>query len=135
MRILIVDDEQEILNMLRRNLALDGYDVYTSTSPNEALEMMKDGLYNLVITDIKMPGMSGVDLLVEIKKVNPLANVIMMTGYSSMAHVVDCLGAGAMDYFVKPFHDLDEVISAVGQARDRILRWRSSMGLDTVGEA
>ena len=129
MKLLIVDDEQEILNMLRRNLELEGYTVSVTTNPAEALEMMKKELYNLVITDVKMPGMSGVELLREVKRVNPLANVIIMTGYSTMSNVVECLGSGAVDYFVKPFKDLDMVITALEQARGRVERWREAMGV------
>ncbi|MFH1135677.1 MAG: response regulator [Pseudomonadota bacterium] len=129
MRLLIVDDEEEILNMLRRNLELEGYDVTVTTKPQEAVALMKAELFNLVLTDIKMPGMSGIDLLRELKSINPLANIIMMTGYSSMSNVVDCLGSGAVDYFVKPFTDLDLITRALDQARDRVLRWRSAMGM------
>jgi DNA-binding NtrC family response regulator len=129
MKLLIVDDEEEILNMLRRNMEMEGYDVTTTTSPFKAVELMKQELFNLVLTDIKMPEMTGVELLREIKRINPLVNVIMMTGYSTMSNVVDCLGSGAMDYFVKPFADLNVIIQAVDQARDRIKRWRYSMGM------
>lgn len=128
MQILVVDDEVEILQMMRRNLELEGYDVVTTTDPLEAVQLIKRELFSLILTDIKMPGMSGIELLREVKKINPLANVIIMTGYSSMANVVDCLGSGAMDYFVKPFVDLDIIITAINQARDRIERWRGSMG-------
>ena len=129
MNLLIVDDEEEILNMLRRNLELEGYDVTVTTRPQEAIALMKTELFNLVLTDIKMPGMSGIELLRELKSINPLANIIMMTGYSSMSNVVDCLGSGAVDYFVKPFTDLDLITQALDQARDRVQRWRSAMGL------
>ena len=129
MRLLIVDDEEEILNMLRRNLELEGYDVTVTTKPQNAISLMKKELFNLVLTDIKMPGMSGIELLKELKAINPLANIIMMTGYSSMSNVVDCLGSGAVDYFVKPFTDLDLITRALDQARDRLLRWRSAMGM------
>ena len=130
MKILIVDDEEEILNMLRQNLEMEGYGVKTTTSPSEALVLMKRELFNLVILDIKTPGMSGVELLQELKQINPLSNIIMMTGYSSMANVVDCLGSGAVDYFVKPFGDIELIIQALGQARDRVDRWRTAMGVN-----
>ena len=133
MRLLIVDDEIEILNMLRRNLELEGYSVTVTTKPQEAVDLMRKELFNLVLTDIKMPGMSGVELLKEIKRINPLANVIMMTGYSSMDKVVDCLGAGAVDYFTKPFDELETILEALGQAQTRIGRWRKAMGLKQRG--
>jgi len=127
--LLVVDDEEEILKMLRRNLEIEGYRLTTTMDPREAVELMKERLFNLVMTDIKMPGMSGVKLLRAIKEINPLANVLIMTGYSSMTNVVDCLGAGAVDYFVKPFSDLEMIVSSLNDARDRVLRWKSSMGL------
>ncbi|MBF0529909.1 MAG: response regulator, partial [Deltaproteobacteria bacterium] len=79
MKILIVDDEAEILNMLRRHLEMDGYDVTVTTSPHEAIKLMKQELFPLVLSDIKMPGMSGIDILREVKKINPLTNVLIMT--------------------------------------------------------
>ena len=130
MKLMIVDDEEEILLMLRRNLEMEGYEVTTTVSPMEALGLMKEQLFNLVLSDIKMPGMDGVTLLRELKEINPLANIVMMTGYSTMANVVDCLGSGAVDYFVKPFQDLDLIVAAINQARDRLIRWRTSMGVE-----
>ena len=130
MRILIVDDEEEILNMLRRNLELEGFDVTTTPRPEEAISLMKENLFNMVLLDIKMPGMSGFDLLREFKRINPLANIIMMTAYSSMAHVVDCLGHGAMDYFIKPFQDIHMLLTTLQQARERVERWRSAISLN-----
>lgn len=127
MKLLIVDDEIEILDMLRRNFELEGYDVTTASDPHDALELVQKELFSLVLSDIKMPGMSGVELLKMIKRINPLANVIMMTGYTSMENVVDCLGSGAVDYFTKPFNDLDMLLEAVGQAKSRVARWRAAM--------
>ena len=120
MKLLIIDDEQKILSMLKRNLSLEGYEVTAVTEPHEAIGLMKTELFNLVLSDIKMPGMNGVDLLKELKQINPLANIIMMTGYSSMFSVVDCLGSGAVDYFVKPFDNLDSIKKALDEARTRL---------------
>ena len=130
MELLIVDDEQEILNMLRRTLEMEEFKVTVTASPIEAVKLVEDRLFNLVLTDIKMPEMSGIELLRKIKKINPLANVIIMTGYSNMSNVVDCLGSGAMDYFVKPFTDLDLLRGALFQARDRVKRWQAAMGMN-----
>lgn len=129
MNVLIVDDEIEILHMLRRNLELEGFQVTTASDPFQAVDLMKQELFNLVLLDIRMPGMTGVQLLQELKRINPLTNVIIMTGYSSMANVVDCLGAGAVDYFVKPFMDLNLLIDSLEQARSRLERWRTAMDL------
>ena len=125
--ILVVDDESEILQTFRRRLRLEDFDVELANGPSEALEKMRDTLFPIVISDIKMPGMSGIELLSELKRINPLCNVIMITGYSSMANVVECLGHGAVDYFVKPFQDLDDVVTAVRQAAERVERWKDSI--------
>ena len=90
--------------------------------------MMKDN-YNVVITDIKMPGMNGVELMKTLKNINPLCNIIMITGYSNMSYVVDCFSYGAVDYFMKPIEDLDVLVEATQQAIKRIERWRKGMGL------
>ena len=125
--VLVVDDEPEILETIRRRLRVEGIVAETATEPGNALVRMQANLYPIAICDIKMPGMSGVELLQEIKQINPLCNVIMMTGFSSMAHVVDCLGSGAVDYFVKPFKDIDGIVEAVNEAVRRIGRWRQAM--------
>ncbi|MBW2091958.1 MAG: response regulator [Deltaproteobacteria bacterium] len=132
MKLLVIDDEEEILNMLKRKLSVEGYEVVTVTEPHKAIDLMKTELFNLVLCDIKMPGMNGVDLLKILKQINPLAIIIMMTGYSSMSYVVDCLGSGAMDYFVKPFEDLETIRKVLDEARYRIKRWQDVLRLRSV---
>jgi two-component system NtrC family response regulator len=127
--VLIVDDEPEILETIQRRLRVEDIPAETCLDPREAIRRMRETLYPIAICDIKMPGMDGIRLLQEIKRANPLCNVIMMTGYSSMAHVVDCLGSGAVDYFVKPFQDISGIVEAVDEARRRIARWRQAMPL------
>ncbi len=126
--ILIVDDEEEILEGLRRRFELEDIQVETCNSSIKALELSKKHKYKIVITDIKMPEMNGIDFLKEIKQINPLCNVIMMTGYSNMTFVVECLSAGACDYFTKPFEDLDTLIDSVKHTIDRVRRWKKGMG-------
>jgi DNA-binding NtrC family response regulator len=127
--VLIVDDEAEILETVRRRLLVEGIHADTCEDPLDAVSKMEDNLYAIAVCDIKMPGMSGIELLQQIKKVNPLCTVVMMTGYSSMSNVVDCLGNGAADYFVKPFRDIDSLVEAVNHAIARIARWREAMPL------
>ena len=126
--IFIIDDEEEILESLRRRFELEGISVETSRNPRDALEQMKKNLYNVVITDIKMPEMDGIELLDSLKNINPLCNIIMMTGYSNMTFVVECLSSGAADYFTKPFEELDSLVKAVQQAVNRVERWKENMG-------
>lgn len=131
MEILIVDDEPEILKMLTRHLELENFKVTTTASPFQALEIMQDQLINMVLSDIRMPGMSGIELLEKLRKVNPLVNVFMMTGYSNMGYVVDCLAHGAYDYFTKPFTDLDEMIDVLKQGKQRLARWETAMHIQS----
>ena len=127
MNILIVDDEEEILKMLKRHLELEGYDVSTTPDPFEAVELMKENLFNMVVSDIRMPGLSGVELLRELRAVNPLVNIIIITGYSNMSYVVDCLASGAVDYFTKPIRDMDLFLQVIGQTQKRMERWTQAM--------
>jgi len=120
--VLVVDDEPEILETVRRRLRVEGVEADTAQDPHDAVVRMAEAQYPIAICDIKMPGMTGIQLLREIKRVNPLCNVIMMTGYSFMAHVVDCLGSGVVDYFVKPFRDIGGIVEAVSEAREQVAR-------------
>jgi len=127
-KILVVDDEEEITSMLKRNLKLEGFEVDTAHDREEGLERMEKDLYPIVLLDIKFPNTSGPELLSEFKKINPLVNVIMITGYSSMENVVDCLGGGAVDYFTKPL-DMDVITDRLEQVSEKIERWRESIGM------
>ena len=127
--ILIVDDEEEILKSLSTYLTLEGYDVQTCSDPVTALTMAKNAHYPVVLCDIMMPNMSGIELLKEIHNIRPMCNVIMMTAYGSMDKVVECLGSGAVDYIVKPFKSLDLVGARIGEAVSRISRWREAIAL------
>ena len=127
MKVLVVDDEQEILKMLRRHLELEGYEVHGVAVPEQALERMREHLYNIVITDIRMPGMSGPELMRELKTIHPLANILVITGYSSMSYIVDCLASGAIDYFTKPIQRMDLFLEAIGQCKARIERWTGAI--------
>lgn len=127
-KLLIIDDEEEILESLRRRFELEGILVRTCQNPEEALNLMTQNHYNIVITDIKMPKMNGIELLNALKNVNPLCNIIMITGFSNMSFVVECLSSGACDYFTKPFDNLDILVEATQQAIKRVYRWKESMG-------
>jgi DNA-binding NtrC family response regulator len=121
----IIDDEIEIGKTLKRYLELDpNYQITVYTNPLEALEKIKKGTIQIVLTDIMMPEMNGVDLLREIKKVDGLVQVIMMTAFSSVDKVIACLEAGAADYIMKPFNDLEEVKEIIVQSIEKLKRWR-----------
>ncbi len=127
MKVLIVDDEAQVLEAVSRALRFEGIEADLSDSADKALKMMQKELYGIVILDVIMPGTSGLELLGKIKENSPLCNVIMMTGYASITSVVDAIAAGACDYFIKPFDDVQELIRVVKDAMARIERWRKTL--------
>jgi two-component system alkaline phosphatase synthesis response regulator PhoP len=100
--ILVVDDEGAIRYSISKTLQRVGYQVHTASSGEEALEMLQRQEYDVVLTDIRMPGLSGVELLARIKEQAPDSVVILLTGYGSMETAIESLRLGAHDYLRKP---------------------------------
>ncbi len=113
-RVLVVDDEEDMLWMLQRNLnkGMQNVEILAAKSGEEALEVLSDKSVNLVITDINMPGISGLDLLVEINNNYPGTDVIIMTAYPSSAYENKAMMSGSLRYIEKPF-DIKEVRTIV----------------------
>ncbi len=122
-RILVVDDEQEILAALDTHLSLIGYEVKTCDDPEEAFNLISIEKFHIVLLDINMPSMTGIELLKKIKSIKPTVQVIMITAYSTLEKAIDCWEAGASDYILKPFADLDAIGSIVNLTSERIRRW------------
>ncbi len=101
-RILVVDDEPSILRLLQEALTQWGYQVKCAASGTEAVEAVRAEMFDAVITDIRMPEMSGLELLKEIKRHDESIEVVMMTGYPTIASAVEALKEGAYDYLSKP---------------------------------
>lgn len=102
--LLIVDDEINILETLKDIFEAHGYYVYTASSGKEAIEQVKERFYSIVIMDVKMPGMNGVEAFKEIKKLSPASEVIMMTGYSVDKLLEEALANGAYAVIYKPIN-------------------------------
>jgi diguanylate cyclase (GGDEF)-like protein len=115
-----VDDEGSIREMLSQVLIEEGHEVTAVESGEKALELFRKEPFPLVITDIRMEGMDGIDLLAKIKEISPDAQVIMITSYASMETVIMALRDGAYDYLIKPFEDLDLVTAAAARAIEKI---------------
>lgn len=103
-RILVVDDDPSIRNMLEIVLKKNNYDVILATDGREALELLKKKTFDLVISDIKMPDISGISLLQRLKTSNPEIPVIMITAFASTNDAVEAMKLGAEDYITKPFN-------------------------------
>ena len=102
-KVLVVDDEQDICAMLTKFLRSSGYSCESFTDPAKALEVLKRNGFDLVISDIKMAGIDGLQLLSEIIKIDPGVDTIMMTGHTSTYTYSDIIKAGAADFIAKPF--------------------------------
>jgi CheY-like chemotaxis protein len=114
-RILAVDDEKIILDSLRKMLVLGGYSIDTVESGEEALGLVSKRDYDFLFTDLKMPGMDGVEVTKAVKHLRPDIDVIVITGYGTIESAVETVQYGAMDYVEKPFTE-DELLAFVKTA-------------------
>ena len=114
--ILIVEDDPDVRAMLTRTLGCGGYVVDSAADGSEALDKFRDNRFNLVITDVRLPQMNGLQLLGEIKQAEPHVPVIVITGYGSVQNAVEAMQGGASDYLLKPFSNeaLQAAISRAG---------------------
>jgi two-component system response regulator PilR (NtrC family) len=113
--IVVVDDEEDMRGFLEIMLTKQGYGVTAFASPLAALEHLKEGRFDLVITDLRMPEMDGLELLKAIRKFNADAPVIMITAYASVDTAIEAMKSGAYDYFNKPFN-VEEVKLNIAKA-------------------
>jgi len=128
-RILIVDDEQSICDVLSISLKKEGYLVASETNPRRALDRLKREPFDLILQDLKMPEMDGIDLLREIKKLREETVVIIMTAYTTWDRAVEAMRLGAYDYIKKPFDtqiDIKGTITRALQSRDQHLQFAKS---------
>ena len=118
-RILLVDDEEGIRKVLGISLEDLGYQVAFASDGIQALKLYREHQPPIVITDIKMPAMDGIDLLKNIKAENPDTEVIMLTGHGDMDLAIECLKLEATDFITKPIND-DVLNIALRRAQERI---------------
>lgn len=128
MRILVVEDEIELCNAIREGLEIEGYAVDTCYDGNEAYDFMYVENYDLVILDLNLPGMDGIDILKKIRKTNNEIKIIILSARGSVSDRVKGLDIGANDYLIKPF-DFEEL-----EARIRNLLRRQFIQANSVLE-
>lgn len=116
--ILVVDDIPETRDLLKDLLEEDGYPVEEAADGEEGLEKCTSGAIDIVIADIKMPGLDGMELTRRLKVSHPHIEVILITGYSSMESSIEALRSGAFDYITKP-PDLDRLLHSIRLASDK----------------
>jgi len=117
-KILIVDDELEIGRLCERVLEKDGYETKSTQSGKEALKILNEEKYSLVLTDLKMPEIGGIELLQRIKENHRGCDVIIMTGYATIKSAVEAIRGGAYDYILKPF-DIEELKATVQKCLEK----------------
>ncbi len=122
--ILVVDDDENIRIVLQKTLENEGYHVSTSKSAEEALNTLQRSFFHVVITDIMMAEMSGVELLLKIKEMNYLMQIFIMTSHSTLPNVIQCMQGGAYDFFEKPLK-INDILVSLSEAARRASRWSS----------
>ncbi len=124
--LLVVDDSLDTRELLQRNLSSQGYEVLTAANATEALKLLGMRHVDLVITDLKMPGASGLDLVRHIRENLKLTDVMMITGFPSVEGAVTAIKTGAGEYLSKPFTK-DELFAAVSRVMDRLHLRKASL--------
>jgi two-component system, NtrC family, sensor kinase len=119
-RLLLVDDETSFLNTIAKRMRKRGITVELATSGEQCLSVLKNQPFDVVVSDVKMPGMDGINLLKQIKDKYPYTEVILLTGQASTQDGVDGIKAGAFDYLTKPV-ELEHLLGKIQQAFDKIL--------------
>ena len=117
-RILVVDDEDIVLNLVSDTLGDEGYEIITTSSPDQAIELAGREPFDFLLTDIRMPTMNGIELARVIRGIIPAVGVIFMTGYANLDTAKQAIKEGAYDYIMKPF-ELNEIRQAISRAVEK----------------
>ncbi|MEW6110174.1 MAG: response regulator [Nitrospirota bacterium] len=119
-KILIVDDDPDMLELLSMIITeKTPYEVVTTNNPLEVIDLAKKNKFDLIIADLKMPGMDGIELLDSIKKIDPNLTVIIITAYGTIESAVETMHKGAFDFITKPFRK-EQILYTI----DRALKWQ-----------
>jgi len=117
-RVLVVDDEDDFRNTLIKRLETRKVPVTGAAGGDEALALLKEQDFDVVVLDVKMPGRDGIEILQEMKKLKPHIEIILLTGHASVESGIQGMRLGAFDYIIKPT-PLDELLDKMQQAFDR----------------
>ncbi len=127
-KVLLVDDEKDFIESLAERLQLRDFNVSTALNGTDAVNLIKENEYDVIVLDVKMPGKDGIETLKEIKNITQLPQVIMLTGHATVETAIQGMKVGAYDYIMKPTvtEDLINLINKankiVEEQRDRIRR-------------
>lgn len=121
MTILLVDDEERLLDTTQKLFEKMNIRVFTAQSGEKALSIVCKNEVDVIFLDIKMPGLDGMQTLKEIKKINPLTEVVILTGHATMEDAVDGLKLGAMDFLIKPLN-MKDMLKKAEEAFEKVRR-------------
>src|SRR5512137_1614243 len=116
-KVLIIDDEKLVRWSLQQKLSKEGYEAESAQTGEEGLHMLREDSFELVLLDLRLPGINGVEVLREIKKLDREIGVIMLTADTGLQQAVECVRLGAHNYLTKPF-EFDQVRVALEKARE-----------------
>lgn len=128
-RLLLVDDDQNMVRLLAtiiRRSFRDKIDITSITQPYQARTILERDVFDIVITDLEMPGINGLELLRCAKRRNPFSQVLLITGHSSITALTDALELGATDYLTKPI-DQQGLLELIRHAQERQCRWQKTL--------
>ncbi len=118
-RVLVVDDEAYIRDLIRDTLRSRQYEVGTASNGSEALDVLSRGTYDLLVTDVVMPGMNGLDLVKQVRRQHPRVRIIVLTGFPRSADIGDFLAEGVDDFLSKPFR-ANDLVTVIRRLEDKI---------------
>jgi len=127
-RILVIDDERSIRNTLKDILGFEGYAVDVAENGSSGLELVKNTEYDIILCDIKMPEMDGIEVLEKIMEIKPNTTVVMISGHGNIDTAVEAIKKGAFDFIVKPL-DLNRLLITIRNAGDKSLLVKETMVL------
>src|SRR6185436_9624455 len=130
-KVLLIEDEQSLASALQRVLEVEGYEVTTATDPAKGLAHARKGDFEVVVTDLKMPGLSGMDVIKDLHENRPQLPVILMTGHHTTETAIEAMKFGAYDYILKP-PDPPEFIGLIEKAvsNSRLMSEQVELGHD-----
>ncbi len=129
LKILLADDEDLVRHLIGELLTREGHQVMEVADGKEAIEALDSGIFEVVFTDINMPGANGIEVLKKAKQISPDLEVVIITGYASVDNAADAVRFGAYDYLTKPFQGGVEIFATVKRLRDKLQMRRRNVRL------